>query len=52
MWLDDAERRAKLEQEFVALHVDLKRNASERAAQAIIDLLRRRAPSAVPAVRT
>ncbi len=49
MWLDDAERRAKLEQEFVGLHVDLKRNASERAAQAIIDLLRRRAVPAVTA---
>jgi lipid-A-disaccharide synthase len=49
MWLDDAERRAKLEQEFVGLHVDLKRNASERAAQAIIDLLRRRGAPAVPA---
>jgi lipid-A-disaccharide synthase len=42
MWLDDAGRRAELEQEFVGLHVDLKRDASERAAQAIIDLLQRR----------
>ena len=42
MWLDDAGRRAKLEQEFVGLHVDLKRDASARAAQAIIDLLQRR----------
>jgi lipid-A-disaccharide synthase len=49
MWLDDAGRRAKLEQEFVALHIDLKRDASERAAQAIIELLRRRNPSAVRA---
>ncbi len=40
-WLDDAGRRAKLEQEFVGLHVDLKRDASARAAQAILDLLRR-----------
>ena len=40
MWLDDAERRAKLEQEFVGLHVDLKRDASARAAQAILELLR------------
>jgi lipid-A-disaccharide synthase len=49
MWLDDAGRRAKLEQEFVGLHVDLKRNASERAAQAIIELLQRRNPPAVRA---
>ena len=40
-WLDDAGRRAKLEQEFVGLHVDLKRDASARAAQAILALLRR-----------
>ena len=40
-WLDDAERRAKLEQEFVGLHVNLKRDASARAAQAILALLRR-----------
>jgi lipid-A-disaccharide synthase len=45
-WLDDAGRRAKLEQEFVGLHVDLKRDASTRAAQAILDLLRRPRPSA------
>ena len=43
-WLDDAGRRAKLEQEFVGLHVDLKRDASARAAQAILDLLRRPRP--------
>ena len=42
MWLDDAGRRAKLEQEFVGLHVDLKRDASARAAQAILDLVRHR----------
>jgi lipid-A-disaccharide synthase len=42
MWLDDAGRRAKLEQEFVGLHVELKRDASARAAQAILDLVRRR----------
>jgi lipid-A-disaccharide synthase len=40
-WLDDAGRRAKLEQEFVGLHVNLKRDASARAAQAILALLRR-----------
>jgi lipid-A-disaccharide synthase len=48
MWLDDAGRRAKLEQEFVRLHVDLKRDASARAAQAIIDLLRRRRAAVRP----
>ena len=40
-WLDDAGRRAELEQEFVGLHVDLKRDASARAAQAILELVRR-----------
>jgi lipid-A-disaccharide synthase len=39
MWLGDAGRRAELEQEFVRLHVDLKRDASARAAQAIMRLL-------------
>ncbi|HEX4152839.1 MAG TPA: lipid-A-disaccharide synthase [Steroidobacteraceae bacterium] len=39
-WLDDAGRRAELEQEFVGLHVDLKRDASARAAQAILELVR------------
>jgi lipid A disaccharide synthetase len=48
MWLDDAGRRAELEQEFVGLHVDLKRDANERAAQAIIDLLQRRRPAVTP----
>jgi lipid-A-disaccharide synthase len=48
MWLDDAGRRAELEQEFVKLHVDLKRDASERAAQAIIDLLERRRAAVTP----
>jgi lipid-A-disaccharide synthase len=43
MWLDDAGRRAELEQEFVGLHVDLKRDASARAAQAILDLVRSKA---------
>ncbi|HMK87473.1 MAG TPA: lipid-A-disaccharide synthase, partial [Steroidobacteraceae bacterium] len=40
MWLDDAGRRAVLEQEFVRLHLDLKRDASARAAQAIVALAR------------
>ncbi len=43
MWLEDAGRRAGLEQEFVKLHTDLKRDASARAAQAIVGLLQRRA---------
>jgi lipid-A-disaccharide synthase len=46
-WLDDAGRRAKLEQEFVGLHVNLKRDASARAAQAILELLRRAPASPV-----
>jgi lipid-A-disaccharide synthase len=49
MWLDDAGRRAKLEQEFVGLHLDLKRDASARAAQAIMELLHQRRRAAVPA---
>ena len=47
MWLDDSERRAELEQEFERLHVELKRDASARAAQAIMALLHRgRSPAA------
>lgn len=49
-WLDDPGRRADLEQEFVRLHVDLKRDASARAAQAILELVRRDRPVA-PGVR-
>jgi lipid-A-disaccharide synthase len=45
-WLDDAARRATLEQEFLAIHIDLKRDASARAAQAILALLRGRGVSA------
>ena len=45
-WLDDAGRRAELEQEFVGLHVDLKRDASARAAQAILALVRHSPPVA------
>ena len=41
-WLDDAPRRALLESEFQQIHVQLKRNASERAARAILDLVRSR----------
>jgi lipid-A-disaccharide synthase len=47
-WLDDPGRRAKLEQEFVGLHADLKRDASARAAQAILALLRRKPPVSPP----
>lgn len=48
-WLDDAVRRATLEQEFLAIHIDLKRDASARAAQAILALLHRSdVPAAAP----
>jgi lipid-A-disaccharide synthase len=48
-WLDDAARRATLEQEFLAIHIDLKRDASARAAQAILALLHRSpVPAAAP----
>jgi lipid-A-disaccharide synthase len=48
-WLDDAARRATLEQEFLAIHIDLKRDASARAAQAILALLHGRGvPAASP----
>jgi lipid-A-disaccharide synthase len=39
MWLDDAERRSGLEQEFSRIHADLRRDAGTRAAQAIVTLL-------------
>jgi lipid-A-disaccharide synthase len=39
MWLDDAERRSDLEQEFSRIHAELRRDAGTRAAQAIIALL-------------
>jgi len=46
MWLDDTARRANLEQQFLGIHVELKRDASARAAQAIMALLRpRRLPA-------
>ena len=41
MWLDDAQGRARLEEEFVRLHHSLKRDASARAAQAITELVQR-----------
>jgi lipid-A-disaccharide synthase len=40
MWLDDPERRVNLEHEFLVLHADLKRDASLRAAQAVVRLLK------------
>ncbi len=48
MWLDDPGRRAILEQEFLGIHLDLKRDASARAAQAIIALLQRKRPAPPP----
>jgi len=39
-WLDDAGRRRELEREFARIHTDLKRDASVRAARAILALLR------------
>jgi lipid-A-disaccharide synthase len=49
MWLDDSGRRAVLEQEFGRLHLELKRDASARAAQAIMALLNPgRAPAPAP----
>jgi lipid-A-disaccharide synthase len=46
MWLDDSGRRAILEHEFMDIHVELKRDASARAAQAIVALLKARRPQA------
>jgi lipid-A-disaccharide synthase len=42
MWLDDEPRREALEHEFLAIHVDLKLDASARAAQAVFALSNRR----------
>jgi lipid-A-disaccharide synthase len=42
MWLDDAERRSGLEQEFARIHAELRRDAGTRAAQAIAKLLKSR----------
>jgi lipid-A-disaccharide synthase len=38
-WLDDTSRREELEREFLKIHEDLRRDASARAAQAILALL-------------
>ena len=39
MWLDDAERRSALEQEFSRIHAELRLGAGARAAQAILALV-------------
>jgi lipid-A-disaccharide synthase len=36
MWLDDTVRREELEREFLRIHTDLKRDASARAAYAVL----------------
>jgi len=41
-WLDDEPRRAELERNFLDIHMQLKRDASERAARAILDLVHSR----------
>jgi lipid-A-disaccharide synthase len=46
MWLDDADRRNALEQEFSRIHADLRRDAGTRAAHAIIALLEDRGRTA------
>jgi lipid-A-disaccharide synthase len=47
MWLDDAERRSSLEQEFARIHAQLRRDAGTRAAQAIVTLLKSRGRAAM-----
>ena len=49
MWLDDAGRRVGLEQEFLGIHAELKRDASARAAEIIMALVRSRRAEAAPA---
>jgi lipid-A-disaccharide synthase len=46
MWLDDADRRSALEQEFSRIHAELRRDAGTRAAQAIAQLLKDRGRAA------
>lgn len=41
-WLDDEPRRAGLEEIFLGIHRQLRRDASQRAARAILELLRAR----------
>jgi len=49
MWLDEAPRREALEQEFLRVHVSLKRDASARAAQAVFALANRQPAARGPA---
>lgn len=42
MWLDDAPRRRELEREFSRIHADLRRDASARAAAAVLGVAERR----------
>jgi hypothetical protein len=49
MWLDEAPRREALEQEFLRVHVGLKRDASARAAQAVFALASGRTGTQGPA---
>jgi lipid-A-disaccharide synthase len=42
MWLDNTERRTALEREFARIHVELRRDAGARAAQAILSLVSER----------
>lgn len=42
MWMDDTPRREELVREFSAIHAELKRDASARAAQAVLALVNRR----------
>jgi lipid-A-disaccharide synthase len=46
-WLDDAVGTQALQQEFARIHLNLKRDASTRAAEAIIGMLAARAAGAV-----
>jgi lipid-A-disaccharide synthase len=51
MWLDEAPRREALEQEFLRVHVGLKRDASARAAEAVFALASGRTGTQGPADR-
>ncbi|MEA3134353.1 MAG: lipid-A-disaccharide synthase, partial [Gammaproteobacteria bacterium] len=42
MWLDDTPRREALEREFLRIHGELRRDASARAAQAVLAMSNRR----------
>jgi lipid-A-disaccharide synthase len=48
MWLDDTARREDLEREFLRIHTDLRRDASTRAAQAVLALIAGRLPPRAP----